>query len=287
MFGGEGKMGRGLFRYVWLGIIAASMMTGCAAKEVQPTKGTTPQPQPTNQAAQPPAAKVELTVSAAASLTDALKEIQTAYEKKNGQIKINFNFGASGALQQQIEQGAPADLFFSAAASNMRLLVDKQLIESSQHMNLLMNELVAVVPADGKAAVQKLEDLSGSGVKHLAVGEPQTVPAGTYAKEALTNVKLWDSLQHKIVLGKDVRQVLTYVGTGNAEAGFVYKTDALTSKSVKIAFSVNPNTYTPIVYPAGIVKATKHGKEAADFYAYLQSKEAQDVFVKYGFTIPQ
>jgi molybdate transport system substrate-binding protein len=134
-----------------------------------------------------PTEKVELTISAAASLTDAFKEIQTNYETKNKQIKLNFNFGASGALQQQIEQGAPADLFFSAATKNMKTLVDKQLIEPTQQKNLLINELVVVVPADGKVTIQKAEDLTNENIKHLAVGEPQTVPAGSYAKEALTN----------------------------------------------------------------------------------------------------
>jgi molybdate transport system substrate-binding protein len=280
------KMGKN--SYVLLSFALASMIfTGCAAQKQQSAVSTAPVSAPASQAAQTPAEKVELTISAAASLTDALKVIQTNYESKNKQIKLNFNFGASGALQQQIEQGAPSDLFLSAATKNVKTLVDKQLIDAAQQKNLLINELVVVVPADGKAAVQKVEDLSNEAIKHLAVGEPQSVPAGSYAKEALTNVKLWDSLQAKIVQGKDVRQVLTYVESGNAEAGFVYKTDALTSKNVKVAFSVDPKTYTPIEYPAGIVKATKHSKETADFYTYLQSKEAQDVFVQFGFTIPK
>ncbi|MNI26142.1 Molybdate-binding periplasmic protein precursor [compost metagenome] len=262
-------------------VLMALIFTACAKQAEQPIVS------PSSATSQTPAPKVELTISAAASLTDALKEIQTAYEGKNKQIKLNFNFGASGALQQQIEQGAPADLFLSAAAKNMKTLVDKQLIDQAQQKNLLINELVVVVPGDSKANVQKVEDLTSGDIKHLALGEPQTVPAGTYAKEALTKVKLWDGLQSKMVQAKDVRQVLTYVESGNAEAGFVYKTDALTSQKVKIAFQVDPTTYTPIEYPAGIVKATKYTKEASDFYAYLQSKEAQDVFVKFGFSIPK
>ncbi|WP_397370942.1 molybdate ABC transporter substrate-binding protein [Paenibacillus anseongensis] len=287
---------KGLFGYVLLLLVIASMVfTGCASTKepvstapaaTAQTTQATPSPAPAATASTP-AEKVELTISAAASLTDALKEIQTSYEVKNKQIKLNYNFGASGALQQQIEQGAPADVFLSAATKNMKALVDKQLIDAAQQKNLLINELVLVVPADGKVAVQKVEDLTSEGVKHVAIGEPQTVPAGSYAKEALTQTKLWDGLQAKIVQGKDVRQVLTYVESGNAEAGFVYKTDALTSQKVKVALSVDSKTYTPIEYPAGIVKATKHSKEAADFYAYLQTKEAQDVFVKYGFTIPK
>nr|WP_052020355.1 molybdate ABC transporter substrate-binding protein [Paenibacillus pini] len=234
-----------------------------------------------------PTEKVELTISAAASLTDALKEIQTNYENRHQTIKLRFNFGASGALQQQIEQGAPADLFFSASSKNMNTLIDKKLIDDSQHKNILRNDLVVVVPANDKANVQKVEDLSNDNIKYVALGEPKTVPAGNYAKEALTYSKLWDSLQPKVVQGKDVRQVLTYVESGNAEAGFVYKTDALTSKAITIAFNVDPQSYTPIQYPAGIVKATKHSKEISDFYTYLQGKEAQDMFVKYGFSIPE
>ncbi|MGO4495438.1 molybdate ABC transporter substrate-binding protein [Paenibacillus sp. 2RAB27] len=277
------------FSYVlYCFVVATMIITGCSSQKEQPAVSTTPTQATVAPTATPvPTEKVELTISAAASLTDAFKEIQTNYETKNKQIKLNFNFGASGALQQQIEQGAPADLYFSAATKNMKTLIDKQLIEPTQQKNLLINELVVVVPADGKVAIQKAEDLTHENIKHLAVGEPQTVPAGSYAKEALTNAKLWDTLQAKIVQGKDVRQVLTYVESGNAEAGFVYKTDAMTSKSVKVAFSVDPKSYTPIEYPAGIVKATKHSKETADFYGYLQTKEAQDVFIKYGFSIPK
>lgn len=234
-----------------------------------------------------PAQTVELTVSAAASLTDSLKEIQTLYEGKNKNIKLSFNFGASGALQQQIEQGAPADLFFSAAAKNLKALVDKQLIDTGKQKNLLLNDLVLVVPADAKTAISTVDDLAKADVKQIAIGEPESVPAGSYAKESLTNTKLWDTLQPKFVFAKDVRQVLSYVESGNTDAGFVYKTDALTSKKVKVAFSLDPKTYKPIEYPAGIVKATKHAKEAEDFFNYLQSKEAQDVFVKYGFSLPK
>ncbi|MFK7692558.1 molybdate ABC transporter substrate-binding protein [Paenibacillus sp. HJGM_3] len=261
-------------------VLMQIVLTACVDKQ-QPTTGN-PTAAPATSTA-----KVELIVSAAASLTDALNEIQTKYERTNDRIRLKFNFGASGALQQQIEQGAPADLFISAAAKNMQALIDKQLVEASRQKPLLLNELVVVVPAADKAPPQMLEQLTGGAVKYLAIGEPQTVPAGTYAKEALTNAKLWDVLQAKIVQGKDVRQVLTYVETGNAEAGFVYKTDALSSSKVKTAFVVDPKTYTPVEYPAGIVKATKHDKEADEFYKYLFSKEAQDIFVKYGFSLPK
>lgn len=248
-------------------------LTGCGAKGTSnPAKGA------------PAGEKVELTVSAAASLTEALNEIKTAYEQANKNVKLQYNFGASGALQQQIEQGAPADLFLSAAAKNMKALMEQQLIMPERESTLLFGELVLVVPADGKTKVESLNDLERPDIRHVAAGEPETVPAGGYAKEALMSAKLWEPLQPKLVLGKDVRQVLTYVESGNAEAGFVYRTDALTSSKVKVAFKVDPQSYKPIEYPVGIVKATKHAKEAEALYEYLHNKEAKDIFVKYGFS---
>jgi molybdate transport system substrate-binding protein len=232
------------------------------------------------------AKKVEILISAASSLMDSLKELQTTYEREHSNIKLTFNFGASGTLQQQIEQGAPADLFLSAGKKQMTALVDKQFIDTSKQLNLLTNELVAVVPADSKMGIGTMEDLTKSEVKKIAVGEPETVPVGSYTKDSLTYFKLWDSVQPKTVFAKDVRQVLNYVETGNTEAGFVYKTDALTSQKVKIAFTADPKSYKPIEYPVGIVKATKHLIETEQLYTYLQSKAAQELFLKYGFSLP-
>ncbi|MCD1257257.1 molybdate ABC transporter substrate-binding protein [Paenibacillus athensensis] len=271
--------------YALIALLGAALVVvaGCGAS---PEASPAVSPSPSAAAATGvPVEAVELTVSAAASLTDALKEVQTAYEAAHAGIKLSFNFGASGALQQQIEQGAPADLFLSAAAKNMKALVDKQLIDPALQTALLANSLVVVVPADARTAPVALSDLTKPEVKAVAIGIPESVPAGSYAKEALTKAGLWDALQAKTVQGKDVRQVLQYVETGNADAGFVYKTDALTSAKVRVAFAADPATYAPIVYPFGIVKATKHPQEAADLYAYLQSQAALDVFQKYGFSV--
>ncbi|MBB6730419.1 molybdate ABC transporter substrate-binding protein [Cohnella zeiphila] len=234
-----------------------------------------------------PKETTELTVSAAASLTDALTEIQKTYEADHPNVKLTFNFGGSGTLEQQIEQGAPSDLFLSAADKNMDALVGKGLIEDGKHAELLENELVVVVPADGGASIGALADLAQDEVKKVAIGIPESVPAGSYAQEALTAAGLWDQVRSKTVQAKDVRQVLQYVETGNTDAGFVYKTDALTSDKVKVAFAVDPASYTKASYPIGIVKATKHEAEAEDFYEYLQSKDALDVFVKFGFSLPE
>lgn len=263
------------------------ILAGCGATSSDNTNATASSPSASPaQAAGQTAETVELTISAAASLTDALEEIKTLYESNNSGIKLSFNFGASGALQQQIEQGAPADLFISAASKNMKALVEKELVDPGQQKNLLQNELVVVVPAGSSLGIASLEDLTKEDVKHVAIGIPESVPAGNYAKEALSNAKLWDALQAKSVQAKDVRQVLQYTETGNADAGFVYKTDALTSDSVKIAFAVDQAAYSAIEYPVGIVKATEHGAEAEQLYTFLQSQEALDIFVKYGFSVP-
>lgn len=261
------------------------ILSACGAK---PTEQTAQNAAGTNRTANEatPAENesVTLTISAAASLTDALTDIQKTYEAAHPGVTLAFNFGASGALQQQIEQGAPADLFLSASTKNMKALLDGGLIEAEHETNWLNNTLVVVVPNDSSASVGKIEDLSGDQVKHVAIGIPESVPAGKYAQEALTKSGLWDSLQSKLVQGKDVRQVLQYTETGNADAGFVYKTDAMTSDQVKVAFDVDPDSYSAINYPIGIVKATKHQEAAQAFYDYLQTPEALKVLTGYGFS---
>ncbi len=226
---------------------------------------------------------VELTISAAASLQDALKEIEKQYKEKEPNIKLSFNFGASGALQQQIEQGAPADLFFSAAEDKFQTLVKKGFINEKEGKNLLENELVLVIPKD--SSLTKFQDLKDEKIKKIALGTPESVPAGKYAKASLTHENLWNDVQNKVVFTKDVRQVLTYVETGNVDAGIVYKTDALISDKVKIGETAAATSHEPIHYPLGVIKESKHKKEATSFYEYLQSKDAQSIFKKYGFTV--
>ncbi|GFN33103.1 molybdate ABC transporter substrate-binding protein [Paenibacillus xylaniclasticus] len=230
---------------------------------------------------------VELIVSAAASLTDALSDLENEYERQNPSIELTFNFGASGALQQQIEQGAPVDLFLSASARNMNALIDQSLIEADSYSDLLGNQLVAVVPANSNTLIQTMDDLGEEAKYRIAIGIPESVPAGQYAQESLNKANLWEKLKGGIVQGKDVRQVLQYVETGNVDVGFVYMTDAINASQVKIAFEVDPMSYSSIVYPAGVVAATKHSAEAKALYAYLQTDEAASIFEKYGFSVLQ
>ncbi|WP_048828057.1 molybdate ABC transporter substrate-binding protein [Bacillus sp. B-jedd] len=225
--------------------------------------------------------KVELTVSAAASLQDALAEIKAGFEKEHPTITLNFNFGGSGALQQQITQGAPVDLFFSAAEDKFQTLVKDGLIEKESGRNLLGNDLVLVVPKDSEKGIKAFEDLLKAG--KIALGTPESVPAGKYGKETLENLKVWNSIEDKIVFAKDVRQVLTYVETGNVDAGIVYKTDAKASEKVEIAATAGDETHAPIIYPVGIIKNTPHPKEAKLIFEYLQNSDAMKIFEEYGF----
>jgi molybdate transport system substrate-binding protein len=224
---------------------------------------------------------VNLTISAASSLQDAAKELKALYESNNTGVTITMNLASSGTLQKQIEEGAPADLFISAGKSQMDALSQKGLIIEESRKNLLGNELVLIAGKDSNLA--GFEELTGENVKKVSIGTPETVPAGQYAKETLISLKLWDQLQPKMVLAKDVRQVLTYVETGNVDAGLLYRTDAATSASVKMISAAPAGANKPIVYPMAVIKSTKYQKETEKFASFLQSNEAVSVFEKYGF----
>lgn len=225
---------------------------------------------------------VSLTISAAASLKDAMEEIKTAYTKEKPNVTITYNFGSSGSLQQQIEQGAEVDLFLSAAAKQMNALKDKGLIAEDTRKDLLGNRIVLVIPKDS-AVITDFKDLAGDKVKKLALGEPKSVPVGQYGEEALKKMNLLDAVKLKVVYGRDVKEVLTWVETGNADAGIVYETDAKVSGKVKIAAAAPDGSYTPVVYPAAVIKASKNADSSKEFINYLYSSKAKPVFEKYGF----
>jgi len=259
----------------WLLVVSfllSLFLVGCSSgNATQSSKNVTP--------AEPPK---EIIVSAASSMKDSLTELQKDYSQKTPGVKITFNFGASGTLQQQIEQGAPADLFISAGKTQMDALDQKNLIVKESTIDLVGNDLVLVVGKDN-TNVASLQDLVKSSVVKISIGTPESVPAGKYAQESLTNLKLWDSLQPKIVLAKDVTQVLNYAETGNVDAGLVYQSDAKGSTKVKVVTVVSASSHKPIVYPVAVISATKNKQAAQDFLKYLQSSDAQKVFVNYGF----
>ncbi|WP_239454229.1 molybdate ABC transporter substrate-binding protein [Bacillus suaedaesalsae] len=227
--------------------------------------------------------KIELTVSAAASLKDALAEIKQAFEVENENVLIYYNLGSTGSLQQQVMQGAPTDVFLSASKEHLTKLVDGNLIDRNQSADLLSNSLVVIGTNTETLKIQSLKDLSNDSIKRVSIGIPETVPAGKYAKEAMQAENVWDEIENKLVPAKDVRQVLSYVESDNVQIGIVYKTDASVSKKAKVLYEIPEGFHTPLVYSAGVVKNTKHAEEARAFYQFLQSKEAITIFEKYGF----
>lgn len=225
---------------------------------------------------------VELLISTAPSLKGSFEEIKGLYSAKNAQVSLVFNYGPSGSLQNQIEQGAATDIFISQGKPQMDALEQKGLIKKDSRVNLLGDELVLIV-AKNNTSINSFEDLTKPEVKKIGIGEAASVPAAKTAKETLETLKLWDTLQPKLVMGKDLMQVLTYVETGNAEAGFVWDTIAVTSDKVKIVATAPANSHKPVVLPAAVVAASKNSAEAVKFMEYLQSAEAMKIFEKNGF----
>jgi molybdate transport system substrate-binding protein len=226
----------------------------------------------------------EILVSAAASLTDVLNEISKDYQSKSKNT-VKFNYGPSSGLARQIDEGAPADIFFSADLPQMDNLDKKGRLEPGTRKNLLSNQLVIIVPADSKLAISSPKDLLKADVKRIALAEPSSVPVGVYTSKYLTDEGLWDQVKPKVVPVQDVRATLASVESGNVEAGFVYKTDAAVSRKVKIVYEVPIDKGPKITYPLAIVKDSKRKDAARDFVSYVQSPAAKDAFKKYGFVV--
>jgi molybdate transport system substrate-binding protein len=231
--------------------------------------------------------KSNLTISAAASLTESLNKIVGSFEKEHPNIKINVNYGASGALRQQIEQGASVDLFLPVSVKDLETLESEKLVDSSNSVIFARNILVLIVPKGNPLDIKNLDDLKRSDVKRIAIGAVPSVPAGIYAKESLEKVGIFNELKSKFVYAKDVRQVLEYVSTGNVDAGFVYKTDAATSNDIQVASTIPDLNHKPIVYYAAVLKSTKYPDEAKEFMNYLLSKQSQEILSEYGFLPPE
>ena len=226
----------------------------------------------------------EITVFAAASLSESLKEIATTYEKQS-EHKIIFNFAASSLLARQIEEGAPADIFFSADEAKMDGLQKKGLIVTSTRKSRLGNALVIVVVNDSKLEIHSASALTNFSVKKIALADPKAVPAGIYAKSWLQKQQLWSEIEPKVVPTENVRGALAAVEAGNVEAGVVYKTDAGISKKVKIAYEVPATDSPKISYPMALLKESKQPEAAKDFLRWLSAEEAGRVFKRSGFIL--
>lgn len=225
------------------------------------------------------AKQTTLTVAAASSLSDAMEELSAKYEEEHPDIDITLNLASSGVLANQIKQGAPIDVFLSASEDHFTDLGEDDLIDPELHTNLLSNKLVLIT--NESTSLTGWDDLLSENLGRIAIGTPETVPAGAYAKEALQSLQMMDKLDDQLIFSKDVRQVLTYVETGNADAGIVYRTDYLTSNKVNLVAEAPSDAYSSIIYPAGVVNGAQ--EEAKTFFTYLQSEEAMTTFKKYGF----
>ena len=260
---------------IWkpVGIILLLLLaTGCG-----PSQSAAPTPS----AATP---NIELNVSAALGLKEALTEIQKEYAIVRPNVKIVYNYAAAGALQAQIEQGAPADVFLSAATRQMDELQKKSLIKTETRKNLVGNQLVLVAAKNSTLNLKDFKDLTQPGVQHFGLGAPETVPAGEYGIDVLKSLGIWETVKNKAVLGKDVRTLLAYAETGNAEASIVFSTVAATSDKVKIVAAAPAGSHKPIIFPGTVLAASKQSKAAEEYLNYLAGPEGMKVFVKYGFT---
>jgi molybdate transport system substrate-binding protein len=268
----------------FLSLIVVTLCTIAGCSFLSPTVEQTSKPV-ASQSAVPPVKQenVQLTVSAAASLKEALGEITPLYSKAKSNVAIRNNFGSSGDLQQQIINGAPVDVFISAAAKQMDELQKKDLIVADTRRDLLSNRLVLIVPAD-KGDAKELKDLTNASIERIAIGDPRSVPVGQYAEQALTKLELLQDVQSKFVLGNNVRQVLQFVESGNAQAGIVYATDAKTSTKVKVVQVIDAKLHKPIVYPIAVLQKSANQESAKSYLEFLSSEPAKAVFEKYGFS---
>lgn len=230
-------------------------------------------------------AEQELIVSAASSLTNAFGEIGTNFEKSNPDTKVIFNFAASGVLLQQVDKGAPVDIFASADQKTMDQAMEKNLIIPNTRRNFVSNELILIVPKAARTQVKTMEDLRTAKIEKIALGNPESVPAGRYTQEVLTNDGLWEDLKPKFIFGESVRQVLDYVNRGEVDAGFVFATDAAIAKD-NVTVALEARKHKPISYPIAVIGATKNKDLANRFVEFVLSAEAQEILSKYGFKKP-
>lgn len=258
-----------------LGVLSLLIVNGC--RHPAPLSAVNPKDS---------ASSSQLTISAAASLKNVMEDIKPLYQEAYPDTKIIYNFASSGSLQRQIEQGAPVDVFISAALDHMDTLEAQGLILTETRRDFLTNQIVLVTPSNPQSRLKlnAFTDLATTEITTVALGIPQSVPAGKYAQEVLTSLQIADAVKAKAVYGRNVRQVLNYVATGNVDAGLVYRTDAEISSQVKIVAIAPENTHSPVIYPIAVTQESDHPETATTFVEFMDTPEAQAVFEDYGFT---
>ena len=225
-------------------------------------------------------------MAAAASLKNVYDEkLIPMFEEKYPGVKVTPTYASSGDLQTQIENGLEADVFMSASNKQMNNLANESLVDNGTNVQFLENKVVLIVPKDSTANISSFDDLKNVNGT-IAIGDPESVPAGQYGKEALTNLGIWDDVESKLSLGTDVTAVLNQVAQGSADCGIVYSTDAKSNNDVKVVCEAPEGSLnTSVIYPVAELKNPKHPEAAKAFMEFLQTQEAKDVFVEYGFTI--
>ena len=284
------------FAVVMAAMMVAGMMAGCSSKPQETTAAAT---ETETIAAETTAAETEaeskeeakadlgeqsILVAAAASLKNAYEdELIPMFEEQYPGVTVEGTYDSSGKLQTQIEEGLEADVFMSAATKQMKALDEEGMIASDTIVNLLENKIVLIVPAGSDSKMDSFEKIGDAA--SIALGDPESVPAGQYAKEALTNLNVWDSIQDKVSFGTNVTEVLNQVAEASADAGIVYATDAASKADqvTVVAEAPEGSLEKKVIYPVAVVKATTHEDAAKAFVDFLQTPEAIQVFESYGF----
>ncbi len=266
---------------VVVALLSISLLAGCTSKtpEVPKTPDVVQEPDKVEE-------KVELLVSAAASMTDVLGELSEMYKSVDANTSLVFTFGSSGALQTQIEEGAPVDIFMSAAQKQMKALEEKDLLVNDTIKTLLVNKVVLITPKDDKIGIASFEDLATNDkIQKIALGDPSNVPVGQYSEEIFTTLNILDAITAKAIYGSDVRTVLTWVENNEVDCGVVYATDAMSSDKVNIITEAPAGSHKEVTYPVAVIKSSKNVDASKAFLDFLQSSEAAKVFEKYGFSM--
>jgi molybdate transport system substrate-binding protein len=256
-------------------LLVLTAMSGCAPKTAQ--QPAAPQP-----AAQPP---VALTIAAAESLHGVMKDVDALYMQNNPNVTITENFAGSGTLQAQIQNGAPIDVFISAAETQMNNLQKGNLLLANTRKDLLGNKVVLIVPTGSTLGITSFQDLANANVTKVAIGDPSSVPAGMYAVMVFNEDNIAAQVKPKEIMTSEVDTVLTDVETGNVDAGIVYATDAMASTKVNVVANAPDDINAKVLYPVAVIQASKNAAASQSYENFLFSSAAQAIFVKYGFSV--
>jgi molybdate transport system substrate-binding protein len=229
---------------------------------------------------------IKLTISSGAGLRNVMEAVQQAYAKQAPNVTINYNFAASGMLRRQIEQGAPVDIALLASQEDMDALQTQNLLLEGTRRNLLTSEVVLIVPKNS-TGISTFLDLTSQNIKRIAIGEPRTVPLGKYAEEVFKYFGIRDQVQSKLVYARSALEIMSYVESGNVDAGIAHDTNARQSNQVRIVAIAPPASHTPAIYPIAVLKNSRNLNAARAFLQFLSSGQVKAIFQQYGYRIPQ